>query len=63
METEEKQYAVSDCTGNYVFYTDDYQEALDRREEIELEQDERGEEGGVAIMKKNDGEPGYELFS
>ena len=54
MKTEEKQYAVSDCTGNYVFYTDDYQEALDRRDEIELEQDERGEEGGVAIMKKND---------
>ena len=61
---ESKEYAVSDETGDYVFYTDSYSEALEMMKEIDnnLDEEDEEDEGSAAIMRRVEGTGGYELY-
>lgn len=60
--SEKTEFAVSDQNGNYVFFTNDLSEAQDQVEYIDASLAEAGEDGSAAIMRKLDGEEGYELY-
>ncbi len=57
-----KEYAVSDHTGAYVFYTDDYREAKKVMKQIDKRLAEDDTEGSAAIMRRVEGENTYELY-
>lgn len=56
----DKEYAVSDQNGHYVFYANDYSEAKQVMSEIDSELDE--DDGSAAIMKLVEGTDNYELY-
>ncbi len=60
-DEQSKLYAVSDETGDYIFYTDDYHLAKGCVDNLDRKLREKGIEGCGAVMK-NDGTGRYELF-
>jgi hypothetical protein len=57
-----KKYAVSDQTGQYVFFSDDYQEVEAEMRDINETLSEGGSDETAAIMKRVDGTEHYELY-
>lgn len=57
-----KEFAVSDHTGAYVEYTDDFAEAKQIVRELDDELAQQDIEGRAAVMRWDEDEEGYVLF-
>lgn len=57
-----EEFAVSDETGKYVFYTNDFREAQKVVKEIDETLAEDDIEGRAAIMRRCADSEGYELY-
>lgn len=58
-----EEFAVSDQTGAYVFYTNDIVEAQKVARDIDASLAEDGIDGSAAIMRRSSESDGYELFT